>query len=103
MPHTSKKKEPKPNSQPTSLKGWEQIAAFLGQPGNVTQRWAKEGMPVRRQGRYVTASRDELRQWLGREAGTLESVHIAQTSDRDLIADLRRSVTEMRVGRKRRT
>ena len=30
----------------TSLKGWQQIARFLGQPISVAERWAKSGMPV---------------------------------------------------------
>jgi hypothetical protein len=42
--------------------------AFLGQPVSVVLRWAGEGMPVRRQGRYVDSSREELNRWLGRES-----------------------------------
>jgi len=42
--------------EPTSLTGWQQITDFLGQPISVAQRWAKNGMPVKRQGRFVTAS-----------------------------------------------
>jgi hypothetical protein len=44
----------------------------------------------------MTASRDELSDWLGREAGAGRPVHIAQANDSDLLADLRRSVKEMR-------
>jgi len=29
--------------QRESLNGWQQIAAFLGQPTSVAQRWAKSG------------------------------------------------------------
>lgn len=83
-----------PNS-PT-LTGWPAIAHFLGQPVAVAQRWAREGMPVERKGRYMTASRDELSKWLGREAGTREPVHITQTTDSDLLADLRRGLKEVR-------
>jgi phage terminase Nu1 subunit (DNA packaging protein) len=43
-----------------SLTGWQQIAAFLGHPAAVVQRWASEGMPVRRQGRFVTTTPEEL-------------------------------------------
>ena len=39
-----------------ALTGWQQIAAFLGHPAAVVQRWASEGMPVRRQGRFVTTT-----------------------------------------------
>jgi hypothetical protein len=48
-----KKSEPKKSKPKKSepLKGWQQIAAFLGQPVSVAQRWAKSGMPVSREGR----------------------------------------------------
>jgi hypothetical protein len=53
-------KRKKAESKTDVLKGWQQIAAFLGQPVSVAQRWATEGMPVRKQGRYVESSREEL-------------------------------------------
>jgi hypothetical protein len=37
--------------EPETLKGWQQIAKFLGQPVATAQRWAKSGMPVTREGR----------------------------------------------------
>jgi hypothetical protein len=83
------------------LTGWPAIAHFLGQPVAVAQRWAKDGMPVERKGRYMTASRDELSKWLGREAGAHQPVHITQTSDNDLLADLRRGLKELRGSRKK--
>src|SRR5258708_36902912 len=52
-----------------TLKGWQQIAAFLGEPTSVVQRWASDGMPVRKQGRYVETTPDELNAWLGKESG----------------------------------
>jgi len=36
-------------SQPEVLKGWKEIASFLGEPVSVAQRWATEGMPVVRE------------------------------------------------------
>src|ERR1700751_3464943 len=48
------------------LKGWQQIVEFLGQPVSVAERWAREGMPVERKGRFVEASREQLGHWLGR-------------------------------------
>jgi hypothetical protein len=51
------------------LTGWNQISAFMGHPATVVQRWASEGMPVRRQGRFVTTTPEELNAWLGRESG----------------------------------
>jgi hypothetical protein len=51
-------------AQPQTLKGWQQIATFLGEPTSVVQRWASEGMPLRRQGRFVTTTAEELNAWL---------------------------------------
>ena len=51
------------------LTGWPMIAAYLGQPQAFAQRRAKEGMPVEKKGRSMTARPQELNQWLGKEAG----------------------------------
>ena len=84
----------KSESQPfDTLKGWQQIAAFLGQPASVVQRWASEGMPLRRQGRYVATTPDELNAWLGKESG--KPVHVA-TEDTDLTAELKRGLSFVR-------
>jgi len=83
------------------LKGWAAIAKFLSQPTSTVQRWAGEGMPVKKIGRYVEASPAELEKWLAREAGTKSPVHIP-TSDTDLTADLRRGLMEAR-GKKRKS
>jgi hypothetical protein len=83
-------KQTRPAAQPELLKGWQQIAAFLGQPVSVAQRWATEGMPVRKQGRYVETSREELNRWLGRESSG-EPVQIA-TADTDLSTELKRGL-----------
>ena len=85
----------KPQSPPGLLKGWQQIAAFLGQPASVAQRWAKTGMPVTRQGRFVTASSENLNQWLGRESGG-EPVHVAAKEEADLAAELKRGLSYIR-------
>jgi hypothetical protein len=90
----SKKKAPKTKSPTTSLKGWQQIASFLGQPVNVSQRWAKSGMPIARAGRSVTASPEDLNSWLGREAGG-EPLHVA-TEQGDLSADLKRGLSYLK-------
>jgi len=76
-----------------ALTGWNQIATFLGHPAAVVQRWASEGMPVRRQGRFLTTSPEELNAWLGRESG--KPVHVA-TEDTDLAAELRRGLAFVR-------
>lgn len=78
---------------PEVLKGWQQIASFLGQPTTVAQRWAQDGMPVRRQGRYVTTTSGELNAWLGRESG--KPVHVA-TENTDLTAELKRGLSFVR-------
>ncbi|MFL6305660.1 MAG: hypothetical protein ACJ72H_19195 [Candidatus Sulfotelmatobacter sp.] len=78
---------------PGDLKGWQQIAGFLGEPTSVVQRWAVQGMPVRRRGRYVTTTADELNQWLGRESG--KPVHVA-TETTDLTAELKRGISFVR-------
>jgi phage terminase Nu1 subunit (DNA packaging protein) len=76
------------------LKGWQQIASFLGQPVSVVQRWATEGMPVKKQGRYVESSPEELNRWLGRESAG-EPVHIA-SQQTDLSAELKRGLSYVR-------
>jgi hypothetical protein len=78
-----------------SLKGWPAIAKFLSQPVSTAKRWASEGMPVTRIGRYVAASPAELERWLTQEAGTKETVHIA-SPDTDLLADLKRGLSQAR-------
>jgi hypothetical protein len=42
------------------LKGWQQIVEFLGQPVSVAERWAREGMPVERKGRFCTRRESSL-------------------------------------------
>jgi hypothetical protein len=80
-----------------TLKGWQQISAFLGEPASVVQRWASEGMPVRKQGRYVETTAEELNAWLGKESG--KPVHTV-TEDTDLTAELKRGLSYVRQGKK---
>ena len=81
---------PKPTeTQPEVLKGWKQIAEFLGHPAAVVQRWASEGMPVSKQGRFVTTTPEQLNAWLGKQSG--KPVHVA-TPDTDLAAELKRHI-----------
>ena len=87
--------------QPRALKGWKEIAGYLAQPVSTVQRWAKTGMPVRREGRFTVATPEELNRWLGREAGKKEPVHIA-TDNSDLSGDLRRALADARHGRRSR-
>jgi hypothetical protein len=80
-------------TQSSILKGWQQIAAFLGEPQSVVQRWASDGMPVRKQGRYVETTDAELNAWLGKESG--KPVHVA-TENTDLTAELMRGLSFVR-------
>ena len=89
---------PKPRIQNERLKGWNEIASFLGQPVPVAQRWARSGMPVAREGRFIYATREELSGYLGREAGLDVPVHIA-TENMDLSADLKRALAYARTGK----
>jgi hypothetical protein len=88
-----KSKITKATPEPAELKGWQQIAAFLGEPTSVVQRWAAEGMPVHRQGRFVSTTPAELNTWLGQESG--KPVHVA-TDATDLTAELKRGLSFVR-------
>jgi hypothetical protein len=90
-----KKRPARKKQSPTSqtLKSWKQISAFLGEPLSVVQRWASEGMPVRKQGRYVETTPEELNAWLGKESG--KPVHTV-TEDTDLTAELKRGLSYVR-------
>ena len=48
-------------------------------------------MPVKREGRFTIADPDELRAWIGREAGMPRPAHIA-TNTADLAAGLKESI-----------
>src|ERR1700730_11571218 len=86
-------KRPAKKEAPNTLKGWQQIADFLGEPQSVVQRWATEGMPVRKEGQFVSTSPDELNAWLGKESG--KPVH-AVTETTDLTAELKRGLSYVR-------
>jgi phage terminase Nu1 subunit (DNA packaging protein) len=89
----------KPKSKIQVLKGWGEIANFLGQTVSVAQRWQREGMPVTRKGRFVSASPKELTAWVGTERGQKEPVHIASEGE-DLLADLKQGLARVRQQRK---
>jgi hypothetical protein len=82
--------------QPEVLKGWKQIAAFLGEPVSVVQRWASTGMPVRREGQFVSTTPKELNEWLGQQSG--KPVHVV-TDETDLTAELKRGLSFVRKER----
>ena len=97
-PAKKSRPETKSRVQNERLKGWNEIASFLGQPVAVAQRWARSGMPVTREARFMYASREELSGYLGREAGLDVPVHIA-TENMDLSADLKRALAHARTGK----
>ncbi len=76
-------------SQPELLKGWKEIAGYLGEPVSVVQRWATEGMPVVRERRAVSTSPAQLNEWLA--SVSKKPVHIV-TPESDLTAELKRGL-----------
>jgi hypothetical protein len=80
------------------LKGWSNIARYMGQTTATVQRWAKSGMPLSREGRSVVASGEALRTWLARESGH-QSAQII-TNETDLGAVLKHGLKDLRANRK---
>lgn len=85
-----------PGSTDQLLTGWPAIAKYLGQPQAVAQRWAKDGMPVEKKGRSMTAKPEELSKWLSTESGAKAPVHISQAADQDLLSNLRKGLAQAR-------
>jgi hypothetical protein len=89
----SKKKSP--SITPGPLKGWTAIARYLGIPVAPAHRWASEGMPVRREGRFTVADREAVSAWLGRESHMPKPAHV-MTADADMAAALKESIAAAR-------
>src|SRR5579862_2280581 len=96
-PSQSRKETNQTRSRDTELKGWQQIAGYLGEPVSVVHRWKAEGMPIHREGRHVRALPAELDAWMGKESG--KPVHVA-TEETDLSVELKRGLTFIRRNRK---
>jgi hypothetical protein len=79
------------------LKGWSNIAKYMGQSTSTVQQWAKSGMPVSREGRSVVASPEALRDWLGHESGHKGTQIV--TDDTDLSAVLKSGLKDARADR----
>jgi phage terminase Nu1 subunit (DNA packaging protein) len=77
------------------LKGWTTIAHFLGIRVATAHRWASEGMPVRREGRFTVADREAVSAWLGRESHMPKPAHV-MTEDADMAAALKESIAAAR-------
>ena len=84
-----------------TLKGWTAIARYLGIPVATAHRWANEGMPVRREGRFTVADREEVSAWLGRESHMPKPAHV-MTADADMAAALKESIEAARKMKKRK-
>src|SRR5215831_17391164 len=93
----SRKTQTKPATD--ELKGWKAIAAYLGIPPSTAQRWARDGMPVRRDGRFTVGEPNQLREWLGREAHMSGPAQIL-TNDTDMTGALKESLARTRRERK---
>jgi len=91
--------KPKPKTSDL-LQGWAAIAKFLGLTPATAHRWAKAGMPVRREGRFTVADRAELEAWLGRESGMPKPARV-MTGDADISAALKDSIAVARRARKK--
>jgi hypothetical protein len=93
-----KKKVAKKKSPPaieSALKGWTAIARYLGIPVATAHRWASEGMPMRREGRFTVADREAVSAWLGRESHMPKPAHV-MTKDADMTAALKESIAAAR-------
>jgi hypothetical protein len=91
MPHRKEQH----SSEVKLLEGWKNIAAYLGIPTGTAQRWAKDRMPVRREGRFTVADPKELSEWLGRESHMPGPAQIL-TGDTDVAGALKESIAAMR-------
>jgi hypothetical protein len=87
------KSKPEAQTQQDLLKGWKQIAGFLGEPVSVVQRWASTGMPVHREGQFVSTTPKELNDWLEQQSG--KPVHVV-TDESDLTSELKRGLSFVR-------
>jgi hypothetical protein len=85
-------------SVPDQLKGWNNIAKYMGQSKATVQHWAKSGLPVSREGRSVVASTEELSRWLARESGRKGAQIV--TDETDLSAMLQHGLKDAHANRK---
>lgn len=79
----------KAKNQPEVLKGWKEIANYLGERVSVVQRWATEGVPVTKEGRAISTTPAQLNEWLA--SLSKKPVHIV-TPESDLTAELKRGL-----------
>jgi hypothetical protein len=77
------------------LKGWTAIAKFMGTTPASAQTWAKQGMPVKREGRYAVADPKEVQAWLGQQSHMPGPAHIL-TNETDIASALKESLSIVR-------
>ena len=94
-PKPTKKRPLSKKESEGPLKGWTAIASFLGIPVATAHRWASEGMPVRREGRFTVADREAVSAWLGRESHMSKPAHV-MTKGADMAAALKDSIEAAR-------
>jgi hypothetical protein len=74
------------------LKGWAAIAKFMGTTPASAQGWAKQGLPVKRDGRFTVADPVEVQAWLGKQSHMPKPAHIL-TNHADIAAALKDSIS----------
>lgn len=82
----------KKKTAPSVLKGWAAIAKFMGTTPASAQTWAKQGMPVRREGRFTVADPADVEAWLGKQSNMPKPAHIL-TDDADIAAAFKDSIS----------
>ncbi len=100
MPKKKATKSTKPHTT-TTLQGWKAIGDYMGIGAATAQRWAKSGMPVRREGRYTVADPEDVRTWLGKEAH-MSAPAVVATNDADIGEALKQSISAIRKEKKKR-
>ena len=94
MPKAGKSR--KRDEVPEIIKGWKAIGEYLGIGAATAQRWAKGGMPVKREGRLTVADANEIREWLGREAHLPGAARVVTDTGDDISAALKESISALR-------
>ena len=82
----------KSSGAPKALKSWKAIAEYLGLTAATVQRWAEDGMPVKREGRFTVAEPAELQAWLGRESHMPKPPQVI-IGNTDMAAALKESIS----------
>ncbi len=84
-----------------ALRGWKAIVGYLGIPTSTVQRWARDGMPAHREGRFTVADPKELSGWLGREAHMPAPAQV-MTGEPDIAGALKASIAAAHQGHRKR-